>query len=260
MAMERDHGRHDGYVFRVRDSTQQYLDHVLRENQKLREFVSALEEERERRECDLMAVNDLLDHQRLEREQFKRQLDEIESQNQFVSEQYRQIERQNNDLANLYVASYRLHETLDPREVISVIEEIVVNLIGSEEMAIFELNDEGSALTLLTSIGVQAERFESVPLDSGLIGRAALSGECMLASHQAPEARSPEESDLTACVPLKVDERVTGAIAVFQLLQQKPSLEALDFELLDLLATHAATALHCSRALADSHEVPAEGP
>jgi nitrate/nitrite-specific signal transduction histidine kinase len=258
--MDRDRKRHDEYVFQVRDNTQQYLDRVLRENQKLKEFVSVLEEEAERRNHELITARDELGRQQLEREGLKRQLDEIESQNRSVSEQYRQIEKQNNDLANLYVASYRLHETLDPREVISVIEEIVVNLIGSEEMAIFELNDDGSALTLLASLGIQAECFESLPLDSGLIGRAALSGERIVASHWDPDTRSPRESDLTACVPLKVDGRVTGAVAVFSLLNQKPGLEALDYELFDLLATHAATALLSSRALAPLPEVPAEGP
>ena len=257
--MERDGKGPGGYVFQVRDNIQQYLDQVLSENQKLREIVRALEEEGERRQSELMTARHELERQQLEREQLKRQLDDIESQNRSVSEQYRQIEKQNNDLANLYVASYRLHETLNPEQVISVIQEIVVNLIGSEEIAIFELNGDGSALRLLTSMGIPAERFESVPLDSGLIGRAAASGEQIVASECDPASRSPAESDLTACVPLKVDGKVTGAVAVFRLLQQKPDLEPIDYELFDLLATHAATALHSSRALAAGSESPAEG-
>jgi nitrate/nitrite-specific signal transduction histidine kinase len=256
--MDRDRKRHDEYVFQVRDNTQQYLDRVIHENQKLKEFVSVLEEEAERRNHELMTARDELGRQQLERERLKRHLDEIESQNRSVSEQYRQIEKQNNDLANLYVASYRLHETLDTQEVISVIQEIVVNLIGSEEMAIFELKRDGSALTLLSSLGIPAECYESLPLDSGLIGRAAVSGERIVASDCDPDTRSPRESDLTACVPLKVDGKVTGAVAVFRLLQQKPDLEPIDYELFDLLATHAATALHSSRAMAVLHEVTAE--
>lgn len=42
-------------------------------------------------------------------------------------------------------------------------------------MARFALNSDGSALPLLSSLGIQAERFQSVALDSGLIGRAAAS-------------------------------------------------------------------------------------
>ncbi len=60
-------------------------------------------------------------------------------------------------------------------------------------------------------------------------------------------AFAPErEKDLTACIPLKVDGKVTGALALFRLLPQKQGFEAVDHELFDLLATHAATALHAS--------------
>jgi hypothetical protein len=40
---------------------------------------------------------------------------------------------------------------------------------------------------------------------------------------------------------------VSGAIALFRLLPQKSGIEAVDRELFELLATHAATALHCAR-------------
>ena len=44
-----------------------------------------------------------------------------------------------------------------------------------------------------------------------------------------------------------LEGRVTGAITVFNLLGQKPGLEPVDLQLFDLLASHAATALHCTR-------------
>lgn len=252
--MKRDRKRPEDYVYQVRNNTQQYLDQVVRENQKLRDLLSILYEERERSEKELVTLREQLESQQLERNRLKRQLDEIGSENQFVSAQYREIEKQNNDLANLYVASYRLHETLDPKEVISVIQEIVVNMVGSEEVAIFELDEEDSSLKLLSSLGIATECFETVPLDRGMIGKAAASGALVVAGEEDPDSRLPEESDLTVCIPLKVDEEITGAIAVFQLLEQKPHLVPLDFELFDLLATHAATALFCSRALANSPE------
>jgi hypothetical protein len=47
-------------------------------------------------------------------------------------------------------------------------------------------------------------------------------------------------------VPLRLGESTTGAIAIFRLLPQKPGLEPLDYELFDLLGTHAAAALYCT--------------
>jgi GAF domain-containing protein len=60
------------------------------------------------------------------------------------------------------------------------------------------------------------------------------------------DSRPSDEPRLTACVPLKLQERVIGVIAVFQLLPQKARIEPVDRELFELLATAAAAALYCS--------------
>ena len=52
---------------------------------------------------------------------------------------------------------------------------------------------------------------------------------------------------ITACIPLKLDDEVIAVIALFSLLQQKSGLEPVDFELFDLLGSHAASALYCTR-------------
>jgi hypothetical protein len=57
---------------------------------------------------------------------------------------------------------------------------------------------------------------------------------------------------------------VTGAIAVYGLLPHKPELEEVDFELFDLLAMHAATALRFTaleaEARSGTHNHQARGP
>jgi hypothetical protein len=60
------------------------------------------------------------------------------------------------------------------------------------------------------------------------------------------QTRGPGEEDLTAVVPLQLAGQVTGVISIFRLLPQKPRFEDLDHELFDLLASHAAMALHCT--------------
>jgi hypothetical protein len=59
-------------------------------------------------------------------------------------------------------------------------------------------------------------------------------------------ASVPFEEHLTACVPLKLDGQVKGAVAIFRLLPQKPGIEDLDRELFDLLGSHVAMALYCT--------------
>src|SRR5437867_12212568 len=56
----------------------------------------------------------------------------VEEENKEFADRYIEIEEQNNNLANLYVASYQLHSTLDYREVLRIVQEIVINLIGAE--------------------------------------------------------------------------------------------------------------------------------
>jgi hypothetical protein len=51
-----------------------------------------------------------------------------------------------------------------------------------------------------------------------------------------------------ALIPLRLGQEISGAVAIFGLLPQKNgTFEEVDLELFDLLATHAATALYCTR-------------
>jgi nitrate/nitrite-specific signal transduction histidine kinase len=232
------------YVSRVRDDTQRYASELLRENQRLRTALASamhdntlLREAAERTRGEIEAM-------RAGEERMLKALDRAEEENRRFVSRYMEVEQENSNLANLYVASYRLHGTLDRREVLDVIQEIVTNLIGCEEIAIFETDPDGAAVTLVHSCGIDPRAHDKVCLGEGLIGQTVASGETYVAAVDG--APAPAEAGLTACIPLKLGDRVTGAIALFRLLPQKAELGALDRELFELLGTHAATALYCS--------------
>lgn len=254
MTIKKDGEGQGSYVFKVREDTRRYVQDLLNENEKLRRLVAALESEKGRLLSEkmtlqekMLSLREELDRIYREQSELRRQLAEVEAANQHYSHQYFEVEQQNNNLANLYVASYQLHSTLDRGEVLSAIKEIVINLIGSEELAIYEMDDEGAALRLVGSFGLDPVSYATVPLGSGVIGRTAATGEIYLPGKGADLPRTPREANLTACVPLKLDDKVFGALAVFRLLPQKSGLEAVDYELFDLLGAHAATALYLSR-------------
>ena len=250
--MTKDGADRDAYVHKVREGTRQYIQELLTENEKLRLLAANLEGENARQEEQLAKLREELNSQQSQEAQLHKQLTHIEEENQRFSEKYVEVEQHNANLANLYVASYRLHSTLDRKEVLETIQEIIINLIGSEELGIFELGPERGALKLVSSFGIESEQYRNIALGSGLIGNVALTGETYLAEHLngngAAGAVKAEEAHLTSCIPLKVDGKVTGAIAIFRLLQHKDGLQEVDHELFHLLATHAATALYCSRA------------
>ena len=219
---------------------------ILEANEVLRGVAASLESEKLRLQEQIVKLRGELAHYREERAHLQERLANIEDESQQFSARYAEVEQENSNLANLYVASYRLHGTVERREALAVIQEIVANLIGSEELAVFEMNPEGSALSLVGSFGSEPERHRTVRVGSGVIGRAVLSGETYVSDGGPAQAALPQEAELTACIPLKLDGRVTGAIALFHLLPQKAGFERVDRELFDLLATHAATALYCS--------------
>jgi len=175
-------------------------------------------------------------------------LSEIQEESKKASERYVEVEQQNTNLANLYVASYQLHGTLDRERILESMKEIIINLIGSEELAIWEVDEQREELKLAASFGLDEASWRSIPLDSnsGILGLVTVSGERYIAG-QSPLTAQGRDEALLACIPLKLDERVIGAIGIFSLLAQKQGLEPVDFELFDLLATHGATALYCTR-------------
>ena len=249
--MNKDGADRDTYVQRVREGTRQYIQELLTENEKLRLFVATIEGEKVRLEEQVGLLREELDSHQSQATQLQEQLAHIEEENQRFSEKYVEVEQHNANLANLYVASYRLHSTLNRQEVLDTIQEIIINLIGSEELGIFELQPGHTSLELVSSFGIEPERYRQIALGSGLIGKVAQTGETYLQESSNGKGKGPvvEDAQLTSCIPLKVDGKVTGAIAIFRLLQQKSGLQEVDYELFHLLATHAATALYCSRVL-----------
>lgn len=143
------------------------------------------------------------------------------------------LEQQNANLTSLYVASYQLHGTLDRQAVVMAMQEIIVNLVGSEHFAVYELDGSGRGFELVASVGEDRRP----DFDSGPVAEALRSGEIRIGEPGGPVA---------ACVPLKRDSTVTGLVVIHGLLPHKGSIEPLDHELFDLLATHAATALYCT--------------
>ena len=210
------------YIDRARDEQQQYINSLLRENEKLR-ATAAIAEEQQR-----AATGEL--------ERLRQRFEEISGENQRFAEQYHYIEEQSSNLANLYVASYQLHTSVERAAVLTAIQEIVINLIGSEQLAIYETNADAE-FQLAASFGL--EEHDLLRVVDGEFAVEKL-GEGHI--FRDPEHRQP----LTACVPLQVDNRVVGAILVFRLLEHKTTLEQVDYELFELLAVHASTALYCA--------------
>jgi len=183
-----------------------------------------------------------------ERDHALERLRELEGENQHFASRYVEIEEENNALANLYVASFQLHSTLDLSEVLKIILEIVINLVGAEVFAVYVADERIHRLEAVAAEGESPSAFPTVTIGSGVIGSAVASGE----TYCGDATGSGDFASPIACIPLRVQDQAIGAIAIYKLLQQKERFSPLDHELFTLLAGHAATAIFSSRLYAQS--------
>jgi GAF domain-containing protein len=243
----KDQRRPASYVQRVRQDTRRYIDQLLSENEKLSAALASAENEQERVQRELSDLQAALQAERNAAEELRRRFSDIASERERFHHEYLTVEEQNNNLANLYVATYSLHGTLDHQELLSIIQEIVSNLIGSEEIAIFEKTNGAAVPELVASWGVDTEGLHDLMLDSGIIGQVIRTGDVYINPEPKRDSELAGTANVTACIPLRLEGEVYGAIALFRLLEQKPGLELNDSELLDLLASQAAIALYSAR-------------
>jgi hypothetical protein len=185
-----------------------------------------------------------------EREGLLRQYSEVSDQNSDWKARYLDVERENSNLANLYVASYQLHSTLDLKEVIQIILEILLNFVGARTFALYLLDDADGMLQPIAAEGVDKTKLPSARLGEGIIGKVAQSGIAYLLG-----AMRPEKIDLgspSVATPLRIKDETVGAIAIWDFLKQKTALVDVDYELFNLLAAHAAGALQSAKRNAEA--------
>ena len=235
----------------------EFTEELMRENEKLRFRVVQLEEERRALVSaqaptgqpgggtsgaaalrELVARIEQLEH---EREGLLSRFAGVERENRDFNDRYHDIERENNNLANLYVASFQLHSTLDLRELTQIILEILLNFVGAKTFAIQLVDEERGRLRTLASEGVDKSRVPEGGAGDGRVGEVVKSGQPFIDGERL-RMRADLERPLII-VPLKIRDKVVGAVIIWDLLSQKTALADVDYELFNLLAAHAASAL-----------------
>jgi nitrate/nitrite-specific signal transduction histidine kinase len=183
-----------------------------------------------------------------ENERLRRRLVELEAENRAFAGRSLEVEQENDRLANLYVASCQLHSTLDVDEVLRIIIEIVINLIGADVFAIYLLDEDRQELRAVAAEGLELSSVPACRVGEGRLGQAFTSG--AIQTFDAPPGSGPRARDPglpLVCVPLRLERQPIGAIAILGLLEQKRSFSALDPELFEVLAGHAASAIFAAR-------------
>lgn len=160
--------------------------------------------------------------------------------NQFTA-RVQEVETEFSNLANLYVAANQLHSSLSPRGVTRRIKEVLAQLVGAECYSMYLVNGEGTELVPIASEGVPGGKLTPVPVAGTRLGDVQRTGAAAVDEEGDPSRGALDQP--AAVIPLSVDDRVVGVIAIFSTLAQKTRFDAVDFELFKLLGQQAASAL-----------------
>lgn len=232
----------------------EFTEELVREREAAQRRLSALEEENARLRAQIAsddAIRDLLKKiEELEREKDAvlakyREVEALSSQNAEVT---MEVESELANLANLYVASYQLHSSLSPRGVMRHVKELLGQLVGAEAFAIYLLDDAGAALVPVASEGIDVGALSAVPPGEGRIGETFLAGTTF---ESRTDSRAGSLAAPVICVPLRIEDRPVGVIAVFRTLEQKSAFIRIDHELFKLLGAQAMSALVAARLFSD---------
>lgn len=180
-----------------------------------------------------------------ENRRLHRRIEELEVENREFAQQIVHTEDVNNNLANLYIASSRLHSVLDRAKVLEIIKEVVINFVGAERFALLLLDKEAGRYRFEAGEGYTPETFPPVTAGEGRLGEVLAGGENFFSNASVAEG-SDDPLHPLAAVPLKIRGDTIGILAIYALFIQKERFEPVDYQLFSMLAEHAATALFSS--------------
>ena len=150
------------------------------------------------------------------------------------------VEEDKAHLGRLCVASVQLHELGGGEsDCLRNLQDLLVNLIGSEQIAIWSMTPDGRRLELRASHGIDAEPWRTLTVGEGTVGQAAATGE--IGPVDADRPGQPR-----VCIPLLLGRRVAGVVAIFGLLPHRSGLTPRDQDVFRLISQQAAFALCCT--------------
>jgi predicted RNase H-like nuclease (RuvC/YqgF family) len=246
----------DAFIQQFFKKGAQFTEELLKENERLHDRISDLERENSKLRAHLAsdeAIRDLirkiedLEH---EKQELLGRSARAEAVKANFTQMYEEVEGELANFANLYVATSQLHSARSVRNVLRALKELLAQLLGAAAFAVYFVSDDGEHLVAIASEGVDPADIARVPAQQGPLGRAFASGE--IAFDVARDVSQPSIEDPVAIIPLHIDGRVHGVIAIYGTLPQKTEFVTIDRELFKLLGVQAAPALVNARIFTDA--------
>lgn len=170
----------------------------------------------------------------------RHEVDRLAADNDRLTVRFLAEEQRSSELMKCVLALRRLHEAPDRPQLIDAFEDVIVNVLGSEQMAVLTRDGADAPFVVARALGDAARRLQPLTLSAGSTDE--------LMAMLGAAASETADHELLACVPLLCGSRVAGAVVVFALLEHKYGFEPADLELLELLSVHGGSALAATAA------------
>ena len=174
------------------------------------------------------AIRDLLRKiEDLEREKqaLLSHVNEAEAHSSQFTHRHAQVEEELANLANLHVASYHLHSTLRLPAVVRHLRELLAAARRARVYGIYIADDVRNELVAIAGEGLDATQLASIPYGAGetqedaqgFVERSFLTG----IAHVEEGPLNYDRAVPPACLPMRIDDRAIGIIAIYTLFPQK---------------------------------------
>jgi len=226
--------------------TSSHVDQLLQENHELRLLTTRLDSERLQLHAQIVLLRRELEIFDRERQSLDRRVSEMSASMPEDDQRVRDLMRYSTLLNEVHRIVLHMHGTTDRVLIFDAIQMAAEKLAGSNELIVFETEPDQSVLKLVHANGIDATRLKSIQFGKGVIGRVASTGEPFFEGRSKRNGLSVDEQDLGVCVPLKIDDRVVGVIAIFASDPTIIGTDAMQDELYEILARHTSSAIRCS--------------
>ncbi len=146
--------------------------------------------------------------------------------------------------AKVYAARMRLQKAVDQADALDAIREIAANLIGTEEIAVFKVDQRRSELWLYWSFGVDPNRHSVLEVGrEPKLKHVLSSGKSLFRVGRSNENLLSTEDPVSALVPILVDGSPSAVVVLFRLFPHKLGIEPVDREICEVLSHCAGRAI-----------------
>jgi hypothetical protein len=173
-------------------------------------------------------------------------LTEARSSAHALADELEQVGDEHDLISHLFVGVAQLHASLKLRDIVAAVAETLINLVGTEDFALFVRDETSGRFEKLWSTGPKASQLGGFAGGQGAFGRAV-----------AGDGIVYDEGSV-ATIPLagSLQPGCFAAVVVCSLVGHKPALTARDHQFLATFAEHGARALEAAIRLAQAPSMP----